>query len=835
MSKKNKNYENKTSALEKVSAIIVDKRKAFYLLYGILAIFCAFSMNWVAVDNDLTDYLPEDAETRIGLSIMEDEFTTFGTADIMVDNISYEQAEDIARQIEETPGVSSVEFEEEDDQYLDASALFRVVFDGEETDQVSLDAMNSIKEDLSGYDLYIDSAVGESRAESIAAEMKVVMGIAIFIILAVLLFTSHTYAEIPVLLITFAIAALLNMGTNFLFGTISFVSDSVAVVLQLALAIDYAIILCHRYTEERKKAEPRQAVIIALSKAIPEICGSSLTTLMGLVAMTFMQFRIGYDMGIVLMKAIVLSLLCVFTLMPGLLLSFSKLIDKTHHKNFVPTINVWGHMAVKTRFVMLPVFIVLVIASFIFANKCPYVYGYSTLSTVKQNDAQIAEKKISDTFGTTNTLAMMVPSGDYDTEKQLLQKIEALDQIDSVQGLSSIEAMDDYILTDKLTPRQFSELTDLDIEAARLLYSAYAVDDETYGKLVSGIDSYGVPLIDIFMFVYDQVQLGYVTLDADLNQDLEDIHEKLTDARLQLEGENYSRFVLKLNLPEESEETFAFLDTLHEIGGEYYDYDSVYVVGESTSDADLASSFKNDNILISILSAVFVMLVLLFTFQSAGLPVLLIVVIQSSIWLNFSIPYLQQENLFFMSYLVVSAIQMGANIDYAIVITNRYTQLKKEMPIKEAIVEALNQGFPTIITSGTMLASAGLLIGRLSSDPAIASIGTCLGRGTIISILQVMGILPQILLVGDLLIEKTAFTLKKAPLRQTRYGSMRVTGHVRGYVSGMVDADFSGTVYGSLNALVEAGSLENLDTTIPVDHQLPLGEEVQPDVKQDKQ
>lgn len=835
MSKKNKNYDNKTSALQKASALIVDKRKAFYLLYAILAIFCIFSMNWVKVDNDLTDYLPEDAETRLGLSIMEEEFTTFGTADIMVDNISYIQAENIAHEIEDIPGVTSVEFEDEADQYQNASALYTVVFDGEETDQVSLDAISTIKKDLADYDLYIDSTVGESKAESIANEMKVVMGVAIFIILAVLLFTSHTYAEIPVLLITFGVAALFNMGTNFLFGTISFVSDSVAVVLQLALAIDYAIILCHRYTEERKKAEPRQAVILALSKAIPEICGSSLTTLMGLVAMTFMQFRIGYDMGIVLMKAIVLSLLCVFTLMPGLLLSFSKLIDKTHHKNFVPTINIWGRMTVKTRYVMLPVFLLLVIASFIFSNQCPYVYGYSTLTTVKQNDAQIAEKKITDTFGSNNMLAMMVPSGDYETEKLLLQEIEASDQVESVQGLASIEALDDYILTDKLTPRQFSELTDLDIEAARLLYSAYAVDVETYGKLVSGIDSYGVPLIDIFMFVYDQVQSGYVTLDAELNQDLEDIHEKLTDAQLQLEGENYSRFVLELNLPEESAETFAFLETLHDMGGKYYDYNNVYVVGESTSDADLASSFKNDNILISILSAVFVMLVLLFTFQSAGIPVLLIVVIQSSIWINFSIPYLQQENLFFMSYLVVSAIQMGANIDYAIVITNRYTQLKKEMPIKEAIVEALNQGFPTIITSGTMLASAGLLIGRLSSDPAIASIGTCLGRGTIISIFQVMGILPQILLVGDLLIEKTAFTLKKAPLRQNRYGNMRVTGHVRGYVSGMVDADFSGTVYGSLNALVDAGAIENLDTNIAADHQLTAGEEVKPDAEQNKQ
>ena len=796
---------SKPSAMERVASFIVDKRKAFYLLYIGVAIFSFFSSNWTAVNDDLTSYLPAETETRQGLTIMDEEFVTFGTSRIMVDNIAYSQAEALAEEIEALEGVKSVEFDNSEDHYVRGAALYSITYDGTAEDPVSLAALEEVKALLDGYDLYLTGDVGTSDSANLEAEMQVVMVIAVVIILLVLFFTSHTYMEIPVLIMTFGMAALMNKGTNFIFGEISFVSDSVAVVLQLALAIDYAIILCHRYTEEREHLEAREAVVIALSKAIPEISGSSMTTLSGLGALCFMRFGIGRDLGLVLMKAIVLSLLAVFTLMPGLLMSFSRLIDKTHHRSFVPTISAWGRLAVKTRYIMPPLFVVLLIGGFIFSNRCPYAYGQTGLTTLNQSEASIAQAKVNDTFGSVNTLAILVPRGDYEKEGQLLRELDRMPETDTVLGLANVDAMDGYVLTDRLTPRQFAEMTDLDIEVARLLYSAYAVDQETYGQLVSGLDSYGVPLIDMFLFVYDQMEEGYVTLDADMTETIEDLHVQLTDAQLQLKGENYSRLVLQLNLPEESDETFAFLDTLHSTVAKYYD--GGYLVGNSTSDFDLSTSFGKDNLLISILTIVFVILVLVFTFQSSGLPVLLILVIQGSVWINFSFPYLQNSPLFFLSYLVVSSIQMGANIDYAIVIANRYVELKQTMPLKDAVVESLNQAFPTIITSGTILASAGVLIGVLSTTPSIASIGVCLGRGTLISIFLVMGILPQILLLGDVIIEKTAFTIKSRLPLQSHSGTMRLDGHVRGYISGMVDAELSGILHGTINAAVETGGV----------------------------
>ena len=795
--------------VEKMAGFIVDKRNGFFLMYIGLVIFSAVSSGWVSVNNDLTSYLPEETETRRGLTLMDEEFTTFATAEVMIDNISYNKAEEIYERLENTEGVKSVEFDGTEEHFKNASALFTVTFDGESGDKESEDALNRIKEQLGGWDLYITSDAADTQSKDLEEEMKVVMAIAVAIIVAVLLLTSKTYGEIPVLLLTFGTAAALNKGTNFLLGEISFVSNSVAVVLQLALAIDYAIILCHRFSEERVYMEPREAAITALSKAIPEISGSCLTTISGLGAMMFMHFKIGFDMGLVLIKAIMLSILCVFTLMPGLLMLFSKLIDKTPHKNFVPNITKIGKFAIKTRFVIPPLFAVILVAAFIFSNKCPYVYGYTTLSTVKQNETQIAEEKIEDTFGGSNMMALIVPAGDYKKEAEMLKALDAMEGVDYTQGLANTEAVDGYMVTDELTTRQFSELTDMDIEVIRLLYSAYAANMEDYGQIVSGIDDYGVPLIDMFMYLYDQKEAGYVTLDEELDDELEDMHTQLMDGKAQLQSESYSRMLIYSTLPEESAETFDFLDKVHQTAERYYP-EGVYLVGNSTNEKDLSSSFVDDNTMISVLSAIFVIIVLVFTFNSAGLPVLLILVIQGSVWINFSFPYLTGNNMFFLSYLVVSSIQMGANIDYAIVITSRYQELKKEMPVSEAVIKSINQAFPTILTSGTILAAAGVLIGRLSSDAAVASIGQSLGRGTIISIALVLLVLPQILVLGDFIIEKTAFTLKKKNSIQSGSGTMRVNGRVRGYVSGIIDADVKGVLHGNINAMIETGVIENI-------------------------
>ncbi len=809
---KDPNTAPKPSFFEKIATVVVDRRNLIFFLYIGALIFSLFSSSWVKVCNDITEYLPPETETRRGLTIMDEEFTTFGTARVMVSNITYDKALELQEQLEAIEGVSEVTFDETDEHFKNTSALFDITFHAEEDEALAIDAMNAVKEQLADYDTYVKSTVGSSDSETLAEEMNLILLIAAVIIVLVLLFTSRTYAEIPVLIMTFGTAALLNKGTNFFFDEISFVSNSVTVVLQLALAIDYAIILLHRFTEEKATKPTREAAISALSQAIPEISASSLTTISGLVAMMFMQFRLGFDMGMVLVKAILLSLITVFTLMPGLLMLFSNLIEKSAHKSFVPKIDKWGKVVVFTRYIVPPVFVLVIVGAFFLSNNCPYVYGFTLVDTERKNETQIAEEKIEDTFGKQNLLALIVPSGNYDAEKSILQELEKRDEVDHTLGLANTEAMDGYLLTDKLTPREFSEMTDIDYELVCAVYAAYAVDDENYGKLASGINSYSVPLIDMFLFICEQKDKGIITLDDDeLNDNLDTLYDKLLDAKAQLQSDTYTRMLIYLTLPEEGEETFAFLKTIHSIAEKYYPADSVILVGDAENDYDLSASFVNDNIMISILSAVFVIIVLLFTFQSVGLPVLLIAVIQGSIWINFSFPTVTSSPIYFLGYLIVSSIQMGANIDYAIVISSRYMELKNSLPPRKAIVEALNLAFPTIVTSGTILAAAGILIAKLSTNAVIAGIGSNLGRGTVISMFLVMGVLPQILLLGDIIIEKTKFSLPLPEVTKSTTGTVFVSGRVRGRVSGFVDANITGVIRGDVNAIVEAGNIRQTE------------------------
>ena len=312
--------------MTKLATFIVDKKTLFFLLYIFAVIFCAFSSGWVNVENDVTTYLPEDTETRQGIVAMNDNFTTFATAQIMVSNVTYETADELSQQIADVEGVSMVTFDDTPDHYTNASALFDISFDGIVSDEISERALSDVEALMDGYDYCVYSDVGYDENATLQGEMSVILIIAVVIIIVVLTLTSRSYAEVPVLMITFGVAAILNMGTNFQLGTISFISNSVAVVLQLALAIDYAIILCHRFTDERETRTARDACITALSKAIPEISASSLTTVSGLAALGFMEFKIGLDMALVLVKAILFSLLSVFTLMPGLLMLFSPLM-----------------------------------------------------------------------------------------------------------------------------------------------------------------------------------------------------------------------------------------------------------------------------------------------------------------------------------------------------------------------------------------------------------------------------------------------------------------------------------------------------------------------------
>ena len=804
--KKTKQYSG--GFMHRLCEIIVDKRKIIFVAIAVCVILSLFSMSWVKVENDLSSFLPDGSPSKDGVDIMTEEFTLYGMAQVMVANVTPEKAWEIYDLLLKTEGISMVEFDETSAHYNNASACYSLTFDYAQSDERCSRTLDVIKESLSEYDCYISSDIGNPMGAILDSEILMIMVVAGILILLMLTLTSKSLIEVPIILITFLAAMLINMGTNFIFGSISFVSNSVTSLLQLALSLDYAVILINRYKDERENANPRDAIVEALSKAVPEVFGSSLTTVGGLTAMAFMQFKLGPDMAICLIKAILLAMLSVFVFMPGLLMVFDKALKKTEHKSLIPDVSFIGKFAYKSRKIVAPLFIVIVIAGMIISGACPFSYGYMSQEAVKLNELSFAKKMISDNFGSTNMVALVVPSGDFEAEAKLLAELEAREEVDSAMGLANVEAIDGYTLADSLTPRQFSELINMDYELAALAYSAYALDNNALGNIVNDIDSYKVPLIYMFMFVIEQVDSGLISLDGEQAEMLTGAKDQMMSAVSMLLGKNYNRMVVYLNIPEDSDRTFKFLDEIKEIAQGYYPDGNIYLVGNSTTAQDFKDSFQLDNIVVALISITTVFIVLLFSFKSIVMPAILILVIQGAIWINFSIPTILNTPLFFLGYIIISAIQMGANIDYAIVIATRYNELKDELSPREAIIETMNFAFPTVMTSGTIMAVAGLLIGYMSSEATISSLGLNLGRGTIISIILVLFVLPQLLLISDKLVRKTSFTLFKKNEKKEAVadGRVHVCGRVSGEMNGTIDGVIDAVIDGNVNLKLLSGA-----------------------------
>ena len=747
--------------LKKISRQIVDKRVIIMIAFLAACVYCALSISRVHVNNDITSFLPPDTDTRRGLTIMENEFTTYASANVMLANTTYERASAAAEKIETLEHVTGVTFDNSPAHFVDSAALLTISFDGTSDDENVIGAMNEIRSLTAGFDTYTSSDIGADLLGEIAQQMVGVVALAAVVIMAVLLFTSRSYFEVVIFLIVFSVAALLNMGTNFWLGEISSITNSIAVILQLALAIDYAIIFSHRYQDEIDRfPTEREALIEALSKSIVEISSSSLTTISGLVALMLMQFRLGYDLGLVLSKGILCSLITVFLLMPGLIASFFRPLRRTTHKSHVPDITGWGRFLMKTRFGFVAVFAIILPLAIWCSSRTEYAFNDAGIDELKYSESRAAARKITGTFANDTTIAVLVPSGNYEAEKQFLRDAAELDNVKTVTGLANIEIEDGKVLTDSYTPRMFSMMLNIDFEEAEMLYAAYGVENGQYQPIFGNAETYSVPLIDMFLFLFEKIDQGIVTLDADSQETLDSLRGELERGEAQLRGENWDRMVITADVPIEGDESVALVNALRSLADGRYGEGACLVIGDVTSAKELADTFNGDSLLINLLTIAFVFIILIFTFRSVVGAALLVFVIQGSIWINFTFPYLTHTRASFVTNMIVSAIQMGATIDYAIVIMSRYLDLKKLHTPQEAMARAVNESFPTVMTSGTIMTVAGILIAYRVSDVYIGHIGLAVGRGALISVILVLSVLPQLIVLLDKVIEKTTFRKK---------------------------------------------------------------------------
>ena len=742
-----------SGSLNKFSAGIVKGRWICFGVFIALTIACVCLIPQIKVEYDLTTQMPQDSYTSEALDVLKREFDDKGMAYVCVVNIDSTEAKDIANELKGLEGVANVTYVEQMN-FKNGKALYTVNLKDYDSTAECFDTIERIIDHLdnTSRESYLTGQSAYSyftKAETEESILKIGVVI-VALILVMLIFTSKTYFEIVLMLIVFAVAVAINMGTNVLFDGISYISNLVSLVLQLALSLDYMVVLLHRYMEERQSYDAKEATARALSKGIVEICSSALTTIAGLGSLLLMTMPIGVEIGLSLGKSIVASLLTVVFFMPALLVLLDKPLMKSKHRPFVPSIKRPAKAILNARWVIVPLFVVIVVLSCVGQLQNVYGFNYNGGSMILDAKAQIEPE-----FGTLNSLVVVVPKGNAEKERELATYISSFtDNVDSVNALSTIALADGIYLTDEIAKDDMQGL----MEAI-----AGGQDLGPFGALAGGMfDGYlnangitdqnaKVRIIDLLEYIVEE----YGELLKPALGEYGELLDSLTFAKANLESENYSRLTFNVTSGIEGEATFKFIDEILAHIPDYYE--EFYITGESIACYDMESNFDEDNMLVCVCSLFFVLIILFFTFKNILLPLVLILAIQGGIWINFVFPFLLGNPVMFIGYLIITAVQMGATIDYAIVLTNRYrTTRHKFLNRFDAMADAQNATFPTVLTSGLILTGTGFALSLLASG-TVAAMGSLLGIGTLVSLLIVIFVLPSLLLVTEKAVDKCDF------------------------------------------------------------------------------
>ena len=687
--------------MEKFYKKVIKHPKVIVTLFVIAAAIGIFLKSFVQVDYDLNDYLPKDSKSTISLDVMEDEFEGgIPNARAMVKNVTIPEALEYKEKISKVDGVTDVLWLDDsvnvdqpleaqdqdlvDNYYKDNNALFTITIDDEKTVAAVSDIRKIIGDDNALEGAAVSTAVATT---STVKEIAVIASFAVAFVLLVLLITTTSWAEPFVILIGLGIAIAINMGTNLIFGTISFVSNAAGSILQLAVSLDYSVFLIHRFEECRglrcqrgEKDNPREAMVEALCGSTGSIMSSGLTTVIGFVALCLMRFRIGSDLGLVLAKGVALSLICVFIFMPNFILLTYKLIDKTHHRRLVPKFNKFAKGVTKTMIPCAIIFAVVLIPSYLASNSNSYYYGSSHIFN-ETTQLGADTKLIKDAFGKSDTYVLMVPKGDKVTEKKLSDELHKIPEVAGI--ISYVDTVGEEI------PEEY-------------------LDKDTYAKL---------------------------------------------------ESDHYSRMVLTMDAEYEGDKTFSLVQTVRKTAEKYYP-DEYYLAGNGVSTYDLMNTVTSDMTKVNLIAILAVFIVLVLSLKSIFLPVVLVLSIETAIWVNLSVPYFSGKTIFYIAYLIISSIQLGATVDYAILFTDRYMEFRSKMKKKDAIRETISTVIVSILTSSSVLTVVGFLMGYVSTHGLLAQLGMFLGRGTVCSLIIVLFVLPGLLSIFDKVIEKTSRGVK---------------------------------------------------------------------------
>jgi len=674
-----------------IAARILKHKKSIVITFGIIAAICTIAQFFVSVNYNMVDYLPEDAKSTKAMEIMEQEFDgSVPNTRVMINDVSVQEALIFKDELASIDGVSEVtwlddaidiktplEMADQDtveSYYKDNKALFSFsIREGEEV-EVTDRIYELIGEENAMSGEALDTATSQKMAGS---ESMYAAALLVPIIILILVLSTNSWMEPVFFLTAIGVSVLINLGTNLFIGEVSFVTQSVAPILQLAVSLDYAIFLLHSFSDYRKKIEdPEEAMRLAIKKSFPAIAASAATTFFGFIALSFMKFEIGSDLGFNLVKGIVLSFISVIVFLPALTLLLFKWIDKTQHKPIIGSFRKIGDKVIKIRIPSLLLVFLLIIPAFLGQSKTDFTYGIGEHPESTRAGSDVL--KIEETFGGYTPMVLLVPKGDVVKEEKLIQELENLDEVTSVLA---------------------------------------------YANLVSSV-------------IPPEYLGGSITE--------------------QFYSDHYSRIILHTNTGNEGEAAFALVETVENKADAYYEED-VHLLGESVTLYDIKTTVEKDNVMVNVLTVVTIAIVLLFTFKSISMPVVLLLTIQAAVWINLSVPYFTNSSLVYVGYLIISTVQLAATVDYAILFTEAYKESRKEMSAVKAIKKTVDEKLFSIGISASILSSVGFILWITSSNPIVSSIGLLLGRGALLAFILVVCFLPAMLLVFDKMIEKTGW------------------------------------------------------------------------------
>lgn len=665
---------------------IVNNAKGTTVFFLVLTILCAILLTGVKMNLDNTYYLPDDIMTKMSLEKLQNEFDIKGTASVALPDIEINEAIKIKRKITSIKQVAKVIWIDDFENvyvptehlneqnvnryYKNKCALMSVFFNDINDSESTHKAIESIKEVI-GERGYIggQAVISKDTIDIAKEEMPIYSIIAVVLILVILIISTSSWIEPILFLITIGVAVIINLGLNIFKGEVSNTTFMAAGILQLAVSMDYMIFLLNRFHEERsKKIGIKESMVKSLKLAYRSVGASAMTTIAGFFALTFMDFGIGKDLGFVLARGVFISLICVFTLLPSLIIVNEKRVIKSSRKLFNMKLKPKERYKLGRKSNVVIVIIVLLISVITFKANQNISYYYSNEKTLPdKSDSIIARNIINDIYGSENEGMIIIPNNNSIKEIKLVKEIEAKKGIKEVKSLHSVVG---------------GQLPDMMI-----------------------------PL----------------------------------NVKNSMANENYSIVNINFSTNKEDTEAFNLVDDLIKITDKYYE--EYYMVGEIFTYKDLADITKRDFSRTSILSVLFIFIIVFIAFKSLGLSLIAVAIIQMAIWMNLSISYFMGTKLSFISYIVIGAIQLGATVDYAILYISRFQENIKEMPTILAVKKAIKDTKKSIITSGCILMIGTLSVYFIATIKNASELCLLIGRGTVISLLSVLFILPSFIMV----------------------------------------------------------------------------------------